>query len=368
MNPIEESISFSRVFSEYGRHPPVIAPGDVGALNRFVGHSSEITLEGIACRLNEVSKKTLPEKRDPTWGEDFGWNLRRVNAEKLNALRTDGAHAGILVGVAAAGVALGAGITLAATGGLASIPAVVGFGWGTSQATLAVYGVGYLIADESQTVFEMERRRDRAQRAMELAALTREKELASHGILSSDLFLHGECFSEAEVEEIEAISFCSISKEYPLVPVFSPHDVERRHPYDRSAILQHLDKIERRIAPFRKFDTDEARATIRELESTADPLRGPYFTADQLVFDIDHARARLPVLRKIHARLHSELGRNLDTVQRKALDQILMFYEYTYGEKTNLHLVELFSNCKALHMPPEEKDAIANVFHNIQTR
>lgn len=79
---------------------------------------------------------------------------------------------------------------------------------------------------------------------------------------------------------------CPISQDFPVIPFISPNG----HVYDKEAIFMWLDSKEREIYIKAKqldesgYDNDHIEIACDRIKATVCPMRGPYFTKEQLTY------------------------------------------------------------------------------------
>jgi hypothetical protein len=98
---------------------------------------------------------------------------------------------------------------------------------------------------------------------------------------------------------------CCLSLDIPEVPVFSPYDIKRKHPFDKSVIEAHLLQVEKQISILEGLkakgtcNLESCDIKIEEIKQTACPFRSGYFKKEDLVYDINFAKKTINLLEKI---------------------------------------------------------------------
>lgn len=143
--------------------------------------------------------------------------------------------------------------------------------------------------------------------------------------------------------------FCSITKYIPDVPVFSPHDKERRHVFDRSAIEIHLDNVDATIS---KAILSKAKPeVIEDLRKTYCPFRGPAFTKKELVSDIRYLDKVIFLIKDSLKSISEKVTAYDDPIIKKGLECLLDHYAKQYQACSNVIVDKLFDDCVKLGTP-----------------
>lgn len=154
-------------------------------------------------------------------------------------------------------------------------------------------------------------------------------------------FLNGytDEFTPQELGQLHSICFCALTGQFPLIPVFSPYDVQKTHPYEYSAIVKRLDEKEIEICAAEdasRICDDDGRLIgyddkwvrkISALHASVDPSGGPYFKKHQLIYDLSHMEKALPLLERIHARLVHETPTYVDPQVLESVRVVIQFYK-----------------------------------------
>lgn len=147
-------------------------------------------------------------------------------------------------------------------------------------------------------------------------------------------------FLHADVIEL-AKYICPITLELAQCPVFAPFDTERKTPFERAAIIQHLDHIEEQLQ--RAEESGSQKDYIENIRISADPFRRGYFTKDQLVYDMQFAQNVIKFLRRVNESMVSRLSENYDPLMAEAGMKLIQYYQQSYKIAT-VEIVRKFRN------------------------
>jgi len=143
--------------------------------------------------------------------------------------------------------------------------------------------------------------------------------------------------------------FCSITKFIPDVPVFSPHDIARRHVFEKAAIEAHLDNVDQTIS--RAIASDAKPDVIANLRTTYCPFRGLPFTKNELVTDIRYLDKVIVLFKESLKSLSENVMPQKDPILQRGLQCLLNHYINNYNECTKVIVDKLFDDCVTLGTP-----------------
>jgi hypothetical protein len=181
-------------------------------------------------------------------------------------------------------------------------------------------------------------------------------------------------FTTEEKQQLHSIAVCSLTGQFPMIPVFSPYDLLRMHPYEYSAIVQRLDEKEKELGFLRSsaqicdddgqiigHDQDMLRRVTR-LEASVDPCGGPYFKKHKLAYDLSYMETALPLLQKIHARLSRETPSFVDAQVLESVRVVIQFYKES-SFCINAQVVEnLKGDLVRLRIPEDDAKLLAESY------
>jgi hypothetical protein len=133
---------------------------------------------------------------------------------------------------------------------------------------------------------------------------------------------------------------CPISGRIPLFPVFSPHDRNRLVPMEKEEIEDWLDRKEIQLNDL--IASGASQEEIDDFKCSFDVNRAQYFTKDQLIYDLDHARYTIGIFRRIYdcysqsqimtAAIRGKNQWDIDKKALKAIDLLICTYHSVYQE------------------------------------
>jgi len=327
----------------YEKHP--IPYGDEQALRKFTRDAEKNTLKGIAISVDASKTMALKNHFDQSPDETFFWKMRRISAGPLNIFRTPVGATVLGLPFVATGFFLGAGVLpVAAT--LAALP----FGIGAFTAFLAV---GF----EDRVDFLREQSLLLIQKQVGLRLYQMESRRcidSLHKILSEGIRHHRASLMSDEEERLFDVSFCDLCCDFPTLPVFSPHDHQKLHPFEYREICNHLDNVERKISLCEKSGDHAGAASLRE---NIDPFRGKPFSKDELCIDEQHLKDRIAVLERTLVVLRCRSVNAPDAVQQSAMEAIRDYAIHSYDNEKDV-LMALLVAGNDLHMPAKFREGI----------
>jgi hypothetical protein len=269
-------------------------------------------------------------------------NTLRLNAEKIAHI-----YLYCMTGTMMAGGVIGA-IVGSLTVNPFGVAACSGMGVGTGAGVGAIIGTSICVAEECWYEEKM----------LEFHVLTSEKyeELIKDVTLEHyEIFLdfikyYIEYIPEEQIDSLDDF-ICSITYTIPKEPVFSPHDLQRAHVYEKSAIELHLGIVEARILDAK--ENDYPLEQIKSIEDTADPFRGPYFRKEELIFDIGHVGKSIKFLRKIQKQIPDCDDVSKDPRLAKILVALILHYSKMYKKSTAATVNAMMSDMLAIGVQPE---------------
>lgn len=135
---------------------------------------------------------------------------------------------------------------------------------------------------------------------------------------------------------------CNITYDVPEYPVFSPYDIDRKTPYEKAEIEKHLDIIEKEVQDYKKscensfpkISDEEIEKHIISIKQRSDPLGGPPFTKQELVYDPEFCKSVIITLKNIQKDLLTKLPRDEDPVILKGVNALIDHYSQNYQAVT----------------------------------
>lgn len=317
---------------------PPIPYRDERALRKFTREAEGNTLKGISISVDAAKTMVLQNHFDQSPDETFLWKMRRISAGPLNVFRTPVGASVLGLPFVATGFLLGAGVLpVAAT--LAALP----FGIGAFTAFLAVG-----LEDRVDFLKEQSMLLIQKQVGLRLYQMESRRCVDSlHKILSEGIQHHRASLMSDEEKLLFDVSFCDLCCDFPTLPVFSPHDHQKLHPFEYREICNHLDNVERKIS---LCERNGDRAGAEALRENIDPFRGKPFSKDELCIDEQHLKDRISVLERTLVILRCRSVNAPDEVQQSAMEAIRDYAIHSYDNEKDI-LGALLVAGNDLHMP-----------------
>jgi hypothetical protein len=169
---------------------------------------------------------------------------------------------------------------------------------------------------------------------------------------------HLQNFSPAELKQLDAF-ICPITLEIPRIPVFSPHDIYRQHPFEKSAIVSHLEIIEEkvRVAKASGYDDDY----IDAIRINSDPLRRAPFVKSELVYDAQYTRNVIKFLKEIYENMKPRITETDDPILIEGMLTLIAYYCLTYSDATDAIVSKLRNDIIKLGGTYERAEALGNL-------
>lgn len=158
---------------------------------------------------------------------------------------------------------------------------------------------------------------------------------------------------------------CCLTLQIPEVPVFSPHDTQRKHPYEKSEIEEVLNGVQQKIATFREnAGTDLCQDEIEEvcvgLLENGCPFRMGGFTKDQLVYDTEHVKKTIKFLQQVVSYMSKNLKCEDDHVLQNSLKLLINHYRQQYTQVTDKVIHELRNDLWNLRADFDTAEKVSN--------
>ena len=314
-----------------------VRPDSPESLKLFLRRESDASLKGLLATL-KVMNLMQQNNLKPVLQEQTGIyeSLSSINASTMNL----GGVSAFSLLILPAMAAVGATLTACTAPVALSVAAVV-----TTSSVLAG------LSDASTThardfLIEKKQARLHHEVACHFYQLERDRGLAAkNALLTEHLPRHYESCSAVDKQLLDDLQ-CAITLDIPRLPAFSPHDVERKFPYDYQELRERVLLVERRIAHcVSRGDNDGAARFLENI----DPRRGRPFASNQIVLDAQYIEARVAQLESLLERVQAALGDHRDAVQTDALIAVQRYCQDQLMSQRDT-LWELAMACGALRI------------------
>ncbi|MGZ3633941.1 MAG: DUF6861 domain-containing protein [Parachlamydiaceae bacterium] len=170
---------------------------------------------------------------------------------------------------------------------------------------------------------------------------------------------------------------CRITLDIPEYPVFSPYDTKRAQPFEKAAIEEHIDGIEKKIADYQsdrekmiseyrevhtfasglpeaKIEKDiqamrlETEKGVERIRSTICLFGGKPYTKEELIYDPDYCKTVIAELRNIQQELLGSLSRDQDPIIIKGVNALVDHYTTQYTQVNDALIKKLAKDIFAI--------------------
>jgi hypothetical protein len=148
---------------------------------------------------------------------------------------------------------------------------------------------------------------------------------------------HTECLPENLKAEIQQ-RLCQRTQTFPEIPVFLPHDHQRLHVYERTAIEQILSQKKEDIAEYarkehqNKASENEIKSGVVSLLEHDDLFREGYFTTAELVYDPTYTKGTISLLQQIQIHLIENPSIEQAETVYQGIQCLISHYEVQYQQ------------------------------------
>jgi hypothetical protein len=259
----------------------------------------------------------------------------------------------ILLGCTGVGVAVGAVFSSIFSGMMTYKGALVGGGCGLGL------GVGYCMKTDLFSLAWEDAKTVNLKMNERLESFRNECTVDQYKLFTNFIENYGKFVDNKTIREFADV-FCSITMNIPEVPVFSPHDKQRKHVFEKSAIENHLDNVDNTIT--RAMLSGASQEKIAELRTTYCPFRGPAFTKQELVTDIKYLRKVIVLVRESLKSISENVTSYEDPIIQKGLQCLLDHYKSHHKQCSETIVDKLFDDCIKLGTPRSMIKEVCNAF------
>jgi len=148
---------------------------------------------------------------------------------------------------------------------------------------------------------------------------------------------HPECLPENLKAEIQQ-RLCQKTQTFPEFPVFLPHDHQRLHVYERTAIEQILSQKKEDIAEYARkkhqnnVSENKIKSGVMLLLKNDDLFREGYFTTSELVYDPTYAKSTISLLQQIQKHLIENPSIEQAEIVCQGIQYLISHYEAQYKQ------------------------------------
>jgi|GEM_PF-2767489 len=320
-------------------------------INHFTGQgkdTSEVLLKNILETEKRINKKKELFSLFGRLNADKEYNdcvrLYSLNAKKIQK---------ILLGCAAVGAAVGAVFSSIFLGAMTYKGALVGGGCGLGL------GVGYCVKKDLFSLAWEDAKTVNLKMNERLESFRNECTVDQYKLFTNFIENYGKFVDDKKIEGFQDV-FCSITLTIPEIPVFSPHDKERKYVFEKSAIEKHLDNVDNTITKATLSGASQEK--IAELRTTYCPFRGPAFTKKELVTDIKYLNKVIDLVKESLKSISENVKSYEDPIIQKGLQCLLDHYKSHHKQCSGTIVDKLFDDCIKLGTPRSMIKEVCNAF------
>lgn len=320
-------------------------------LNHFNGlgtNTSDVLIKKVLisqARINDkISVYVLAKRVDADPDCQIYVKLHSLNANKIYQ---------ILVGTTLTGAAIGAIFTSIFSSGFT----VKGMGLGGTVGFGA--GIGICLKKDLFSKAQEDSLLVKINRSQKMESFRNECSVEQYKLFKSFIDNYIKFVDLKSAEQIDEV-LCTFTATIPDIPVFSPYDTQRLHVYEKEAIEQHLDNIDKKIT--RATLSGASQEVINQLRGTYCPYRGPAFTKNELVTDIRYINKVIDLIREIL--IPMKIRACEDPMLEKGLKCLLDHYLNQYNECSKTIVNKLFDDCIELGTPRSMIKEVCTAFEN----